>query len=71
MFPYFENLKTIYVYVFMSQLQYKNENQNFLSNFLFQFIKKRNGTLGTRINQNIQVHISRKKFGSSYRPQTR
>ena len=24
----------------MSQLQYRNENQNFLSNFVFQFIKK-------------------------------
>ena len=37
----------------------------------FNLLKKRNGTLGTRINQNMQVHISRKKFGSSYRPQTR
>ena len=34
---------------FLSQLQYKNENQNFISNFIFQFIKKQNGTLGTRI----------------------
>ena len=25
---------------FMSQLQYRNENQNFVSNFVFQFIKK-------------------------------
>ena len=25
---------------FRSQLQYKNENQNFISNFIFQFIKK-------------------------------
>ena len=24
----------------MSQLQYRNENQNFISNFVFQFIKK-------------------------------
>ena len=31
--------------------QYRNENQDFISNFAFQFIKKtkRNGTLGTRI----------------------
>ena len=34
---------------FLSQLQYKNEDQNFISNFRFQFIKKQNGTLGTRI----------------------
>ena len=36
---------------FLSQLQYRNENQNYISNFIFQFIKKkkRNGTLGTRI----------------------
>ena len=34
---------------FLSQLQYKNENQNFISNFTFQFIKKQNGTLGIRI----------------------
>ena len=25
----------------MSQLQYKNENQNYISNFVFQFIKKK------------------------------
>ena len=25
---------------FLSQLQYRNENQNFFSNFIFQFIKK-------------------------------
>ena len=25
---------------FLSQLQYRNENQNFISNFIFQFIKK-------------------------------
>ena len=25
---------------FMSQLQYRNENQNFISDFVFQFIKK-------------------------------
>ena len=24
----------------MSQLQYRNENQNFISNFVFKFIKK-------------------------------
>ena len=24
----------------MTQLQYRNENQNFISNFVFQFIKK-------------------------------
>ena len=38
---------------FLSQLQYRNKNQNLISNFIFQFIKKnktkRNGTLGTRI----------------------
>ena len=28
------------VLFFMSQLQYRNENQNFISNFVFQFIKK-------------------------------
>ena len=39
----------------MSQLQYRNENQNCISNFVFQLIKKktkkkkRNGTLGTPI----------------------
>ena len=25
----------------LSQIQYKNENQNFISNFIFQFIKKK------------------------------
>ena len=33
----------------MPQLQYTNENQIFISHFGFQFIKKSNGTLGTRI----------------------
>ena len=28
------------VLCFMSQLQYRNKNQNFISNFVFQFIKK-------------------------------
>ena len=37
----------------MSQFQYRNKNQTFISNFVFQFIKKANGTLGTRI-----VHLS-------------
>ena len=46
MFSYFENQKKTFL-CFMSQLQYRNENQNFISNFVFQFIKKRNGTLGT------------------------
>ena len=33
-----------------SQLQYRNKNQIFISNFAFQCIKKeRNGALGTRI----------------------
>ena len=27
---------------FLSQLLYRNENQNFISNFIFQFIKKKN-----------------------------
>ena len=45
---YFENRKTILSHVFVSRLQYKNKNQNFISNFAFQFIKKGNGTLGTR-----------------------
>ena len=36
MFSYFENLFRC----FLSQLQYRNENQNFNSNFIFQFIKK-------------------------------
>ena len=30
-----------FVWLFMSQLQYRNKNQNFLSNFVFQFIKKK------------------------------
>ena len=35
----------------MFQFQYRNKNQNFISNFVFQFIKKkRNGTLATRID---------------------
>ena len=42
--------------MFLSQRQYRNENQNFIANFIFQLIKKkkktRNGNLGTRI-QNI------------------
>ena len=33
----------------MSQLQHRNENQNFISDFVFQFIKKQNRVLGTRI----------------------
>ena len=37
------------VWCFLSQLHYRNENQNFISNFVFQFIKKWNSTLGTRI----------------------
>ena len=35
---------------FLSHIQYRTENENFISNFVFQFIKKRNGTLVTRIN---------------------
>ena len=31
---------------FLSQLQYKNENQNFTINFIFQFIKKNEMALG-------------------------
>ena len=31
---------------FLSQLQYRNENQNFISNFIFQFIKKTKWHLG-------------------------
>ena len=42
---YFENRKTILFYVFMSPLQYKNKNQNLISNFAFQFIKKKEMTL--------------------------
>ena len=43
--------KNHFVLCFTSQLQHKNKNQNFISNFTFQFIKKtRNGTLGTRIH---------------------
>ena len=49
----------------------KTKIKTFFLTSYFNLLKKRNGTLGTRINQNIQVHISRKKFGSSYRPQTR
>ena len=39
MFSYFKNRKTNYFDVF-SKLQYRNENQNYISNFIFQFIKK-------------------------------
>ena len=47
---------------FLSQLQYRNENQNLISNFIFQFIKKtRNGTLGTRI----QVDAITSSYGLS------
>ena len=35
----------------MPQLQYRNENQNFNSNFVFQYIKKAKWNLGTRISQ--------------------
>ena len=28
------------ILMFLSQFQYRNENQNFISNFIFQFIKK-------------------------------
>ena len=28
------------ILIFLSQLQYRNENQNVISNFIFQFIKK-------------------------------
>ena len=34
---------------FMSQLQYSSKTQKFISNFVYQVIKKRNGTLGTQI----------------------
>ena len=37
---YFENLKNHFVLCFASQLQYRNKNQNFVSSFVFQFIKK-------------------------------
>ena len=36
----FWKLKNHLFWCFLSQLQYRNENQNFLSNFIFQFIKK-------------------------------
>ena len=43
---------------FLSQLQYRNENQSFIFNFIFQFIKKeRNGTLSTQIN--VQLLLKR------------
>ena len=32
--------KNLLVLCFMSQLQYRNENQNFISNFVFRFIEK-------------------------------
>ena len=37
MFTYCENSKNFYV---LSQLQYRNENQNFISNSTLQFINK-------------------------------
>ena len=36
---------------FMSQLEYKSENQNFTSNFTFQFIKKIQKTNKTKNKQ--------------------
>ena len=59
--------KNHFVLCFTSQLRCKNKNQNFISNFAFQFIgkKKRNGTLGTRIvtqlNQKMRL-VMEKKF---------
>ena len=38
MFSYFKDRKTTYFYVFC--LNFRNENQNYISNFIFQFIKK-------------------------------
>ena len=40
MFSYFENQKFIQFLCFISQIQYRNEDQNFKSNTAFQFIKK-------------------------------
>ena len=42
MSSYFENRKNslVLVFCFMYQLQYRNKNENFISNFAVQFIKK-------------------------------
>ena len=49
---------------FLSQLQYRNEDQKFISNFIFQLTKKqkqkRNSTLGTRIRMVFIEHNSLK-----------
>ena len=58
----FWKLENHLFWCFLSQLQYRNENQNLISNFIFQFIKKtRNGTLGTRI----QVDAITSSYGLS------
>ena len=40
MFSHFEKLKNHLVFCSTSQLQYKEENQHFISNFIFQCIKE-------------------------------
>ena len=37
----FRKSKNHLILCFMSQLQYRNENQNFISSFIFQFIKEK------------------------------
>ena len=46
---------------FLSQLQYRNENQNLISNFIFQFIKKNEMALWVRI----QVDAITSSYGLS------
>ena len=43
----------------LSKLQYRNKNQNYISNFIFQFIKKKNKTkwhFGNTDYVNLHVH---------------
>ena len=40
MFSYFKNRKNHLFWCFLPKLEYRNENQNYISYFIFQFIKK-------------------------------
>ena len=62
MFSYFENRKTTYFDIFCLNFCIETKIKTFFSNFIFQFIKKkRNGTLGTRI----QVDAITSSYGLS------
>ena len=56
----FEKSENHLFWCFLSKVQCRNENQNYISNFIFQFIKKRkrSGTLGTRINVPLTYSIN-------------